>query len=95
MNSSDYAIARFKFLKNLLLVHGRRNYRRCALIILYSFYKNFVLIFPMFYFTFYNGASGTALYESWLLMSYNVAFTAFPIIVLGVLDLDLDMEYSL
>ena len=49
----------------------------------------------MFYFTFYNGASGTALYESWLLMSYNVAFTAFPIIVLGVLDLDLDMEYSL
>lgn len=25
VNSSDYAITRFKFLKKLLLVHGRRN----------------------------------------------------------------------
>ena len=31
VNSSDYAITRFKFLKKLLLVHGRRNcYMACA-----------------------------------------------------------------
>ena len=30
VNSSDYAIAQFKFLKPLLLVHGRANYKRVA-----------------------------------------------------------------
>ncbi len=30
VNSSDYAIAQFKFLKPLLLVHGRYNYIRIA-----------------------------------------------------------------
>ncbi len=30
VNSSDYAIAQFRFLKPLLLVHGRYNYIRLA-----------------------------------------------------------------
>ena len=45
----------------------------------------------MFFFNFYNSGSGTALYESWLIMSYNVVFTALPIVVLGVLDFDLNI----
>uniref|UniRef100_A0A8C2ZZI3 Phospholipid-transporting ATPase n=1 Tax=Cyclopterus lumpus TaxID=8103 RepID=A0A8C2ZZI3_CYCLU len=39
-NSSDYSIAQFKYLKNLLLVHGAWNYNRVAKCILYCFYKN-------------------------------------------------------
>uniref|UniRef100_A0A3B3HDN2 Phospholipid-transporting ATPase n=1 Tax=Oryzias latipes TaxID=8090 RepID=A0A3B3HDN2_ORYLA len=42
-NSSDYSIAQFKYLKNLLLVHGAWNYNRVAKCILYCFYKNIVL----------------------------------------------------
>ncbi|KAI1883759.1 hypothetical protein AGOR_G00234850 [Albula goreensis] len=38
-NSSDYSIAQFKYLKNLLLVHGAWNYNRVAKCILYCFYK--------------------------------------------------------
>mmetsp|Transcript_1768 Transcript_1768/g.1244 ORF Transcript_1768/g.1244 Transcript_1768/m.1244 type:complete len:84 (+) Transcript_1768:1684-1935(+) len=63
-NTSDYAIAQFRFLMHLLLVHGRRNYRRIGYIVCYSFYKNFTLILPMFYFSFYNCISGTAYYDS-------------------------------
>ena len=86
VKSSDYSIAKFKFLKNLLLVHGRRNYRRSSFVILYQFYKNFVLVFPLFYFSFYNAGSGTCLYDSWLIMSYNTLFASLPVIALGALD---------
>ena len=30
VNSSDFAIAQFRFLKRLVLVHGRYNYRRIS-----------------------------------------------------------------
>ena len=30
VRSSDYAIAQFRFLKRLMLVHGRTNYRQVA-----------------------------------------------------------------
>jgi len=33
--ASDYSIAQFRFLKRLLLVHGRWSYRRLALLVLY------------------------------------------------------------
>lgn len=92
VNSSDYAIARFKFLLPLLFLHGRWNYQRITMVILYSFYKNFILVLPMFYFSFYNMYSGTALYDSWLLLSYNVALTALPIVILGSVDKDLEPE---
>ena len=34
--ASDYSIAQFRFLKKLLLVHGRWSYRRISLLILYD-----------------------------------------------------------
>lgn len=95
VNSSDYAIARFKYLLPLLFVHGRWNYQRISRVICYSFYKNFLLILPMFYFSFANQYSGTALYDSWLIMSYNVAFTSLPIMILGIMDKDCEAEYVL
>jgi len=96
VNSSDYAISRFQHLLPLLFLHGRWNYQRITRVVLYSFYKNFLLVLPMFLFSFSNLYSGTALYDSWLIMSYNVGFTAFPIILLGVMDKDLspDTIYS-
>ncbi|KAJ7179920.1 phospholipid-translocating ATPase [Mycena crocata] len=39
-NSSDYAIAQFRFLKKLLLVHGHWSYARNGTMILNFFYKN-------------------------------------------------------
>ena len=45
-NASDFSIAQFKFLKQLLFVHGRENYRRNADFICYYFYKNFLNTLP-------------------------------------------------
>lgn len=42
--SADYAIGQFKFLKPLMFVHGREAYRRNSLLVLYSFYKNFLYV---------------------------------------------------
>src|SRR5690242_40508 len=45
-----------------LQVHGRWNYRRVSLTILYSFYKNVVFVLTLFYFGFSNGSSGERVY---------------------------------
>ena len=36
VNASDYSIAQFRFLRQLLLVHGRWNYRRMSMVLLGS-----------------------------------------------------------
>jgi len=56
--ASDYAIAQFRFLSKLILVHGRWGYRRIANFIFYYFYKNVTVVFTELYFSFYNGFSG-------------------------------------
>lgn len=92
VRAADYAIAQFRFLENLLLQHGRMNYRRIAIVILYSFYKNCVLVTMLFWFNFFNGFSGSALLNGNVQAMYNVIFTSFPIIAFGVLDRDVEFK---
>jgi len=44
--SSDYAIGEFKYLRNLLFVHGRECYRRNSYLVIYMFYKNILFVMP-------------------------------------------------
>jgi phospholipid-translocating P-type ATPase (flippase) len=88
-NAADYSIAQFRFLKRLLLVHGRWSYRRISKLILYSFYKNIVLYLTQFWYVIYTGFSGTSVHDRWTVSSYNVFFTAIPIMVLAVYDRDI------
>eukprot|EP00002_Diphylleia_rotans_P016024 TRINITY_DN3113_c0_g1_i4.p1 TRINITY_DN3113_c0_g1~~TRINITY_DN3113_c0_g1_i4.p1 ORF type:complete len:1942 (-),score=331.27 TRINITY_DN3113_c0_g1_i4:158-5983(-) len=88
VQSSDYAIAQFRFLARLVLVHGRWDYSRICKLILYSFYKNMTFVFTLFYFVFNNGFSGTTLYDSWLGAGWNVGWTLLPIIFVSILDQD-------
>jgi len=92
VRASDYSIGQFRFLKRLLLVHGRWNYKRISKVILYCFYKNIALVLTLFYFSFFNTNSGTTLYDSWLGAAWNVLFTFFPIIFIGILDQDLSAQ---
>ncbi|XP_044154614.1 phospholipid-transporting ATPase IA isoform X1 [Bufo gargarizans] len=85
-NSSDYSIAQFKYLKNLLLVHGAWNYNRVSKCILYCFYKNIVLYIIEIWFAFMNGFSGQILFERWCIGLYNVMFTALPPLTLGIFE---------
>ncbi|OQS00002.1 phospholipid-transporting ATPase [Thraustotheca clavata] len=92
VRSADFAIGQFRFLSRLILAHGRWNYRRVSIVILFSFYKNMALIMTLFCYSFFNGYSGQTLYESYLMVGWNVLYTLFPILVLGVIDEDISSE---
>jgi len=85
-SASDYAIAQFRFLNKLLLVHGALSYQRLAKLIMYSFYKNICLYVIELWFAFDNGFSGQILFDKWCIGLYNVLFTALPPLAIGLFD---------
>jgi phospholipid-transporting ATPase len=88
VNSSDYAIAQFRFLERLLLVHGRWNYRRMAQLVLYIFYKNILVTAAQYWYTLLCGFSGQKFFLETGVQIYNISLTAVPIIALSILDQD-------
>lgn len=84
--SSDYAIAQFRFLARLLLVHGSWSLSRVCKLILYSFYKNIALYVIELWFASISAWSGQAVFERWSIGLYNVIFTAGPPLVIGLFD---------
>ncbi|KHN36655.1 Phospholipid-transporting ATPase 2 [Glycine soja] len=86
--AADYSIGKFRFLKRLILVHGRYSYNRTAFLSQYSFYKSLLICFIQILFSFISGVSGTSLFNSVSLMAYNVFYTSVPVLV-SVLDKDL------
>jgi len=95
VQASDYAIPEFKNIWRLLLVHGRWSYLRIAEMILYFFYKNMLFTLPQFFFAFINGFSGTTIYDDYYVTTYNLVFTALPLLVKAVLEKDVDYKIRL
>jgi len=87
--TSDYAIAQFRFLTKLLLVHGRWNYIRTCKYIVGTFWKEMLFYLTQAIFQRYNGYTGTSLYESWSLSMFNTLFTSLVVIFLGIFEKDL------
>ena len=71
VQSADYAIPQFKMLRRLILVHGYKSFRRMSKLILYSFCKNFALVLPSFWFSFFTMFSGQMLYFDFLFTMYS------------------------
>jgi phospholipid-translocating P-type ATPase (flippase) len=95
VNSSDFAIAQFRFLKELLLVQGRNNYRRMSTLVLYLFYKNVMMVLTQYWFTISStGVSGQKLNPEFGTQCFNVIWTFFPILILGVFDKDVNDDSS-
>ena len=91
-NSADYAIGQFRFLQRLLLVHGRWNYRRMCLLILFLFYKNCLFAFVQFIFGADSGWSGQKLYGELANQGFNLFFTGAAVVAVAVLDQDVDQD---
>ena len=87
--SSDYSIAQFRFLNKLLLVHGRWNYIRTCKYILGTLWKEVVFFLTQALYQRYNGFTGTSLYESWSLATFNTLFTSLPVLIMGIFEKDL------
>lgn len=92
--ASDFAIAQFRFLTDLLLVHGRWSYIRISKVVAYFFYKNLTFTLTQFWFTFHTGFSGQRFYDDWYQSLYNVIFTALPVIVVGIFEKDVSASLS-
>lgn len=90
--ASDYAIAQFRFLERLLLVHGSWSYRRITTLVLYYFYKNFSLTLIELLYAFYNGFSGQILFEEWMISSFNIIFTLLPPFIIGIFEQHADAK---
>ena len=90
--SSDYSIGQFRFLKKLLLVHGRLSLLRNIELINYSFYKNMACSACQILFGFFSGFSGNTMFDGTLYSIFNVFFTSAPPVVLAGIERDTRIE---
>ena len=89
VQSSDFSIGEFKFLRRLLFFHGRNSLSRTGYMILYFFYKNFVFTILQFYFCFYNIASGQTLMDDYFITCFNLIFTSLPLAIQALTNFDI------
>ncbi|KAJ3065564.1 hypothetical protein HDU98_011079 [Podochytrium sp. JEL0797] len=93
--ASDYAIAQFRFLQKLLLVHGRWGYVRTAEIIFNYFYKNAVWLFLLLWYQFDCGFSADLITDFTYGMFFNTLFTLFPTMFIGFYEQDINCDISM
>jgi len=91
-NASDFAVSKFRFLTQLLLVHGTLSYYRNSLLILYFFYKNIMIATQQVYFLFYAGYSSEEVFDGYMLNTFNLCWTALPILLFSVFDRPVNVE---
>ena len=89
VQSSDYAIGEFQYLRRLLLFHGRTNYIRNAECVTYFFYKNFSFTLCQFLYGFYCNFTGQTIVDDLFISSYNLLFTSLPLGARALLDHDI------
>jgi len=75
--------------------HGRENYRRNTYAIAYMFYKNVLLVIPIWFYGWSSVFSGTQIYNFQLYSAYNVIFTSVPIIWFTTWDKEYSREILL
>ncbi|KAF8680867.1 Phospholipid-translocating P-type ATPase [Rhizoctonia solani] len=92
VNSSDYAIAQFRFLTRLLFVHGHWSYVRNSNMIVNFFFKNIVCIGVLWWFQIYCGWSTTYVFEYTYLLFWNVFWSIAPVIAIGIFDRNIDAD---
>jgi len=93
--SSDYSIAQFRYLTNLVLIHGRWSYQRLSLLICYSFYKNISFSTAVFWFGLNTGYSGILWWEDLYQTVWNVFFTGVPIFFVASFNKDVHYKATL
>ncbi|KAG1671350.1 hypothetical protein FOA52_002960 [Chlamydomonas sp. UWO 241] len=88
--AADFAIAQFRFLTPLLLVHGRWSYKRITRMICFFFFKNLCFGITLFAYNGFTTFSGQYMYSDVYMTLFNVVFTALTPIVIGIFDRDVD-----
>lgn len=92
--AGDFSITQFSHIAKLLLVHGRRSYKRSAALSQFVIHRGLIIstmqavYSAVFYF------SSVALYQGFLMVGYATIYTMFPVFSL-VLDQDISSHMAL
>lgn len=87
--SSDFAVAQFSYLRDLIIVHGHWSYYRLSNFIFYFLYKNALFVMILFWFQVYDVFSNQTPIGDIDLILYGVFYTNLPIIVFAIFDQDI------
>nr|XP_046249228.1 probable phospholipid-transporting ATPase IM isoform X1 [Scatophagus argus] len=93
--ASDFSFAQFRYLRRLLLVHGRWSYFRMCNFLCYFFYKNFAFTLVHFWYGFFCGFSAQTVYDQWFITLFNIVYTSLPVLAMGLFDQDVNDQNSL
>ena len=84
--SADFSTPKFRFIVKLLLIHGAWSFHRISRVILYTLYKNFVIVLCQFWFAYLNSYSAQTAFSPKLLLLYNSVFSVAPPVIIGITD---------
>ncbi|XP_022904487.2 probable phospholipid-transporting ATPase IIA isoform X1 [Onthophagus taurus] len=92
--AGDFSIPQFSHLARLLLVHGRRSYKRSASLSQFVIHRGLIISVMQAVFSSVFYLSSVALYQGFLMVGYATVYTMFPVFSL-VLDQDVKAEIAL
>jgi phospholipid-translocating ATPase len=77
--AGDFSIPQFSHLANLLLVHGRRSYKRSASLAQFVIHRGLIISTMQAVFSSVFYLSSVALYQGFLTVGYATVYTMFPV----------------
>ena len=77
--ASDFAIPQFKFLRELLLWHGRQAFKRSAVMVHYIFLRGLLISFIQLFFILIFYFNSIPCYNGTLILLYSTIYTSFPV----------------
>ncbi|CAH2002034.1 unnamed protein product [Acanthoscelides obtectus] len=92
--AGDFSIPQFSQLARLLLVHGRKSYKRSASLAQFVIHRGLIISTMQAVFSSVFYLSSVALYQGFLMVGYATVYTMFPVFSL-VLDQDVSPEIAL
>jgi len=86
--AGDFSIPQFSYIAKLLVVHGRRSYKRSAALSQFVIHRGLIISIMQAIFSAVFYLSSVALYQGFLMVGYATFYTMFPVFSL-VLDQDI------
>lgn len=92
--AADFSIPQFSYVARLMLVHGRRSYKRSAALSQFVIHRGLIITVMQAVFSAVFYLSSVALYQGYLMVGYATVYTMFPVFSL-VLDQDINSHISM
>jgi len=93
-NSADFAVAQFRYLRDILLVQGRNQIRRQATLVSYVLYKSIMMVLTMFWYYVFSAMSGQKFNLEIGTQGFNIFWTSAPIYCIALFDRDVSDDMA-